>query len=210
MGSGTIVVVIISAFFLVAVIVVVLRRTRAHPLPCPWWMSILLENPYMNSMAGGAAILDRAGLVPGMRFLDIGCGPGRITIPAAERVGAGGEVVALDVQEKMLEKVKRRIDEHHLSNVRTILSTIAGAELGDDYFDRAILVTVLGEIPNRAEALVKIRSALKPGGLLSITEVIPDPDYLSKKRVRAMCEKAGFTFSGVHGGWVAYTMNFTK
>ena len=46
---------------------------RRRTLPCPSWLSWLLENPFMNSVAGAGTILDRMALEPGMKVLDIGC-----------------------------------------------------------------------------------------------------------------------------------------
>ena len=77
-------------------------------------------------------------------------------------------------------------------------------------FDRAFLVTVLGEIVDRPAALVEIYGALKPGGVLSITEVIPDPHYQSRKRVRELAEASGFHLEETMGPWWAFTMNFRR
>jgi membrane protease YdiL (CAAX protease family) len=54
-------------------------------------LSFLLENPFMNRVAGAQLLLDRADVASGMRVLDVGCGPGRIALPVALRVGANGE-----------------------------------------------------------------------------------------------------------------------
>jgi SAM-dependent methyltransferase len=65
---------------------------RWYPrMPCPSSLSFLLENPFMNRVAGAQLLLDRADVAPGMRVLDVGCGPGRIALPVALRVGANGE-----------------------------------------------------------------------------------------------------------------------
>ena len=149
-------------------------------LPCPAWLGWLLENPYMEAVASAATILDQLDLEAGMSVLDIGCGPGRLTIPAAKRVGSTGTVVALDIQPAMLHKLEQRLEEHHISNVQAILGGIGQNLLQKETFDCAILVTVLGEIPNQSPALQEIYDALKPNGLLSVTEVIPDPHYQSQ------------------------------
>ena len=159
-------------------------------------------------------LLDRAGVAAGMRVLDAGCGPGRLTIPAAQRVGSEGEVVALDVQEEMLARVRRNVANRGLANVRTVLgglesvTTITGVAAGT--FDRALLVAVLGEVPNRENALLSLRAALKPGGILSITEVIPDPHYQTRGTVRRLAEDAGFQLVESYGTSLAFTLNLRR
>lgn len=164
----------------------------------------------MNWVAGSSVVLDRAGIESGMNVLDVGCGPGRLAIPAADRVGPAGQVAALDVQRTMLRRLEQRIAERRLTNIRTIHSGVGEGAVEKDAFDRALLVTVLGEISQRSEALREIYGALKVGGVLSVTEVIPDPHYQRRSTVRALAEAAGFQFEGLFGGVLAYTMNFRK
>jgi prepilin-type N-terminal cleavage/methylation domain-containing protein len=73
-----------------------------------------------------------------------------------------------------------------------------------------VLVTVLGEIPNRERAIYELFHALKPGGLLSITEVLPDPDYQCRRTVTRLCTQAGFELESRHGTFLAFTLNFVK
>lgn len=183
---------------------------RFRFLPCPTWLGWFLENPYMEAVAGSSMILDRLHLTPGIQVLDVGCGMGRLTIPGAERVMPNGTVVALDGQAAMLEEVKKRVAAKHLTNVQTVLSRIDQDELEKGVFDRALLVTVLGEIPNRETALRHIFSALKPGGLLSITEVFPDPHYQPHNVVCRLAEAVGFQLDSQYGNWSAFTLNFKK
>lgn len=89
-----------------------------HTLPCPSWLSWLLENPFMNSVAGAQTILDRLAVEPGMKILDMGCGPGRLTVPAARRVGNDGQVLAVDIQHDMLQRVQGKLRTLGLSNVQ--------------------------------------------------------------------------------------------
>jgi ubiquinone/menaquinone biosynthesis C-methylase UbiE len=170
----------------------------------------LLENPYFEAVAGARLLLERAGVRPGMAVLDAGCGPGRVTLPAAERVGAAGRVVALDIQPAMLEKLERRIASRGVSNVETLLAGLGEGRAGESRFDVALLVTVLGEIPDKPSALREIFRALRPGGVLSVTEVLPDPHYQSLSRVRELALHAGFREESSARGWVSYTVNFVK
>lgn len=185
-----------------------LRRHR--PQPCPASASFLLENPWVNGVAGAGLLLDRAGVEVGMRVLDVGCGPGRITVPAAERVGPGGEVVAVDMQQEMLEKLRARVVESGLENVRMVHGIAGDAGIERDHFDRALLVTVLGEIRDKAAALAEIFAALKPGGVLSITELLPDPDYQPRGKVQKMAEAAGFRLCDSFGTVFSFTLNFVR
>ena len=207
MINRTIILVLLICF--IVIIICIVRRKK--PFPYPSYLSFFLENPYMKSVAGSALLIKRMDLQPGMRVLDVGCGPGRLTIPMAKQVGQTGEVFALDIQANMLKKLKKRIESNQLKNVKTILGGAGQGQLKKtNYFDRAILVTVLGEIPDKRKALEEIFSALKPNGILSITEVLPDPDYQRKKTVIKMTDSIGFVLKSKYSKLLSYTMNFIK
>lgn len=189
--------------------VLIWRRQHPH-LPCPAALSFLLENPVMNRMAGAKALLDRADVSSSMRVLDIGCGPGRITLPAAHRVGPTGEVVALDIQKAMLRRVQKKLDAQNMSNVSLLHAGAGEGKTEPSSFDRAFMVTVLGEIPDKVAALREAFRALKPGGILSITEVIYDPDYQTPNVVRRLAQETGFEVGSKIGSFFAYTMNLVK
>jgi ubiquinone/menaquinone biosynthesis C-methylase UbiE len=184
--------------------------SRLKPLPCPAWMSWLLENPFTRGVMDAPLLVQRAGLKPGMHVLDAGCGAGRVTVEAAERVGETGEVVALDIQPSMLEKARARSKQAGLDNVRFMLSALGEKMLPENRFDRALLVTVLGEIPDRKAGLEEIASSLKPGGLLSITEMLPDPHYQTLHTIRQLAHSAGLVETRVFGNRMVYTVNFRK
>jgi len=183
--------------------------TRRHAIPCPPELIWLLENRAMERVAGSALLLERAGIVPGMHVLDAGCGPGRLTIPLAERVGERGSVLAVDLQEGMLSRLKARLEARCITNVRTLQAALGSGALPAGAFDRALLVTVLGEIPDRVNALREIQHSLRPGGILSVTEVFPDPHYQSRSTVRRLAEQAGFAVRETSGNWRAFTINLS-
>lgn len=202
---------IILAFLVAAVVVLGWRLlARRLSLPCPAALIWLLENRVMESVAGSAVLIQRARIERGMRVLDAGCGPGRVTIPLADYVGPEGKVVALDVQEEMLARLGERMLDKGVTNVLPIRAGLGQGALDAEQFDRAIMVTVLGEIPDREAALREIYGALKPGGVLSITEVLPDPHYQSRRTVRSMGERAGFNVQEVHSGVRSFTINLVR
>jgi ubiquinone/menaquinone biosynthesis C-methylase UbiE len=184
--------------------------SRRVALPCPPALIWSLEHRIMQDVAGSEAILQRAGIVAGMRVLDAGCGPGRLTLPLARRVGPEGEVVALDVQAEMLARLEQRLKDQGITNVRMLQAGLGAGSLAPAQFDRAIMVTVLGEIPNRLAALREVHDSLNPGGLLSITELLPDPHFQSRREVRRLGEQAGFTVEPVWSTWRAFTFNLIR
>lgn len=164
----------------------------------------------MDKLMGTQTTLDRLGLQPGQRVLEVGPGPGRLLIPAAQRVLPAGKVVGLDVQPGMIERLKARAERAGVSNLTTILGDATQPNTPPESFDVIYLCTVLGEIPDREAALRQCHAALKPGGLLSITEIFPDPHYQSRATVQQLAETTGFRLKEIHGPWYFFTANFVK
>lgn len=204
---------VVLGLILVGVLVNLIWRVLSHrqALPCPSWLGwmVELENPFTR-VNRAQFIVDHLELEPGMKVLDAGCGPGRLTLPLAEAVGAQGEVVALDVQDEMLARVRAKAEASGLNNVRYLQAELGQGDLSLDGLDRAVLVSVLGEIPHQTPALSEIYDALKPGGLLSITEVIFDPHFQGRKSVLRVAGAAGFREKVFLGKRLAYTMHVEK
>jgi ubiquinone/menaquinone biosynthesis C-methylase UbiE len=184
--------------------------SHRRSLPCPTWLSGLVEGPVMDRVLGTQTTLDRIGLKPGQRVLEIGSGPGRLLIPAVRRVLPGGEVIGLDIQPGMIERLKARAARAGVSNLTAMLGDATQSHFSPETFDVIYFCTVLGEIPDHETALRQCYEALKPGGLLSITEIFPDPHYQSRAMVQRLAESAGFHLKEIHGAWHFYTANFVK
>jgi ubiquinone/menaquinone biosynthesis C-methylase UbiE len=203
----------IIGLLLLAVLVWVIWRlvSRRRELPCPAWLGWMVEmdNPFTKTNRA-QYIVEHLGLEPGMKVLDAGCGPGRLTIPLAQAVGPQGEVLALDIQEEMLARVRLKVELAGLQNVQYLHAPLGEGRLPQDHFDRAVLVTVLGEIPDQAAALQEIYAALKSGGLLSVTEVIFDPHFQTRETVQVLAAAAGFQQKTFLGRKLAYVMHFQK
>jgi ubiquinone/menaquinone biosynthesis C-methylase UbiE len=195
------------------ILVAVLWRfaSRRHSLPCPVWLRWLVEfdNPFLKIYQSDI-IIEHLDLQPGMKVLDIGCGPGRLTIPVARRVGQQGEVVAIDIQPGMLRRAQDKAKAANLTNIRFLQTGVGEGKLEHGQSDRALLVTVLGEIPDRQSAMKEIFDALKPGGILSVTEIILDPHYQRRATVVRLASAVGFREKTFFGNRFAFTLNLEK
>jgi len=185
--------------------------SRRRSLPCPAWLGWMVErdNPFTHTNRA-ASIIGHLDLRPGMAVLDAGCGPGRLTVPLARGVGPGGVVTALDMQEAMLDKVRHKAQAEGFGWIRCVRAGLGEGASGEGRYDRALLVTVLGEVPDPAGAMRELIAALKPGGLLSVTEVIFDPHFQPRRTVRGLALNAGFRETAFFGNRLAYTMLFQK
>jgi ubiquinone/menaquinone biosynthesis C-methylase UbiE len=185
--------------------------SERRALPCPAWLAWLVEldNPFTKTNRS-AEIIRHLDLRPGMQVADIGCGPGRLTIPLARAVLPGGAVLAADLQPAMLRRAQARAEAAGLSNIRFLQTAVGEGQLGVGRYDRALLVTVLGEIPDRAGALKEIFAALKPGGILSVTEVIFDPHFQGHASVVELATRAGFREQARFGNRLAFTLLLEK
>jgi ubiquinone/menaquinone biosynthesis C-methylase UbiE len=185
--------------------------SRRSSLPCPSWLAWLVEvdNPLAKDYSAGS-IVRRLELRPGMRVLDAGCGPGRITIPLARALGSEGEVVAIDVQPRMLQRAAARSRMAGVTNIKFLELPIGAGKIERDRYDRILLVAVLGEIPDRGAALGEIFYALVPGGILSISEIIADPHYQSHDAILKLALPLGFHERAFFGNRFAYTLHLEK
>ncbi len=191
-------------------VVAFLWQQRRSPIPLPPFLTFLIENPLTEAFVGADILLECFDLAPGMKVLDAGCGPGRLTVPVARVVGRTGEVVALDNQPAMLRKLEERLDAEGLENARAVRGELGEGALDESGFDRVLLVGVLGEVRDRAAGLRELYAALEPGGVLSVTEIVGDPDYHRPATVRREVEAAGFRIIDRFGDFPAYTLNFEK
>jgi ubiquinone/menaquinone biosynthesis C-methylase UbiE len=74
---------------------------------CPSWLASTLDNPVRRLIHNPEKILSEY-IESGQKVLDVGCGPGTFTIIMAKMVGDSGKVIAVDVQDKMLQIVRTK------------------------------------------------------------------------------------------------------
>jgi ubiquinone/menaquinone biosynthesis C-methylase UbiE len=182
--------------------------SRIWSLPCPPLAAWGIDNPLLRRLT--RKTLDRIGMRPGQKILEIGPGPGRLLVPAAQRILPAGEAVGIDIQRRMIERLQAKAARAGVTNLTAILGDATQPHVPEASFDLVYLCTVLGEIPDRAAGLAQCYRALKPGGILSVTETLGDPHYQSRATVQRLATAAGFQPQSIQGGWWTYTATFVK
>lgn len=109
-------------------------------------------------------MLDLAGVGPGARVLDVGCGAGEQTVLAAQRVGPGGHVLACDIAAPMIAATERTVAAAGLGNVSTRVTSAEALVPAKTGFDAAISRLVLMLIPDPVAAARGVFGMLRPGG----------------------------------------------
>lgn len=186
---------------------------KLRPRPAPPWLGRFLDSRFRQWLQSPREVVGRSGIVPAMKVLELGGGSGAFTTAAAGAVGEGGTVYAMDLQRGMLrqlqEKLARPANQQPVS-VELIQASAYHLPFSDGSLDLAYLVAVLQEIPDRARALREIRRVLKPGGVLAVTELLPDPDYPLRSTTVRICQREGFVLVGNSGNLWNYTVRFRK
>src|SRR2546430_4433008 len=143
---------------------------RRNPEPFPAARARMLESPLVRRQT--AKVVESLDLAPGMWVLDVGAGVGRLSVPVATRVGPGGEIVALDIQQEMLDILGKHAAEAGVTNIRMVRAPAGEGALEKKSFDRALLVTAFEEIPARPQPakLREVRDALQPGAIPDVQE----------------------------------------
>jgi SAM-dependent methyltransferase len=130
----------------------------------PTW----LENEDRIEQVGalpGELAMDRLGVAPGQRVVDLGCGSGRTTLELAARVGPSGNVVGVDISAEMLARGRERAAG--LGNVEFVHADVQVYDLGEARFDAAYSRFGVMFFAGPVAAFANVRRALRPGGVLS-------------------------------------------
>ncbi|WP_273844177.1 class I SAM-dependent methyltransferase [Rubrobacter calidifluminis] len=183
-------------------------RARRHPSEFSYGLGRLvlkLPRPFVDR--------DRLRLLldprPGERLLEVGPGTGYYTLDVAGLLKPGGTLHALDVQQRMLDHTLRAARERGIDNIVAGCGDARSLPYGDDTFDGAYMVAVLGEVPDQEAVLQELHRVLKPGGRLVIGESLPDPHMVPPDALRRRAEGAGLRFERQLGGRGAYLARFT-
>ncbi|MCL0065493.1 class I SAM-dependent methyltransferase [Dehalococcoidia bacterium] len=154
---------------------------------CPVEIAGILDNPIRRWVQTPQKILNPY-IKGGITVLDIGCGPGFFSIEIAQMVGKSGRVIAADLQEGMLQKLRDKIQGTEAEK-RITLHRCEKNKIGvSENVDFVLAFYVIHEVPNQKEFLSEIQSILKPSGQLFIVE--PRLFHVSKKAFEETIRKA--------------------
>ena len=134
--------------------------------------------------------------------LEIGVGGGNYARPLSRRAR---RFLALDIQREMLQRLKRKSPVRHLLPVQGDATRLPFA---DGTIDLVIAVTVLGETPSPDATIAEAARVLRPGGVFSVSEHWPDPDFLRLDQVERWCRNNGLRLEERFGVRFNYTANF--
>ena len=144
------------------------------------------------------ATLEKLGIMPGMTFMDIGCGNGFFTLPAARITGEKGKIYALDADERGIDKLKSKAHKENLDNIVAVVGRGEETLLCDACADIVFFGNVLHDFQDAALVLSNTRKMISVRGRLYNVDWKPiemefgpplrirfSPEYASKLIVSA-------------------------
>lgn len=170
---------------------IIQKLERINNRVCPWWLCHTFDNPLRRIFHKPEPLLAPY-LKPGMTAVDIGCGMGYFTMGLAKLVGSGGRVIAVDLQQRMLDALERRARRAGVAD-RIVLHRCRPESLGvEEPVDFALVFWMAHEVPDKPRFFREIFALLKTGGRLLLAEPKFHVTLKSLERTLAVCREAGF------------------
>jgi SAM-dependent methyltransferase len=148
-----------------------------------------LERPEREQEERSSKLLESLKLKDGEVVVDLGSGSGYFTFPLAAKVAPKGKVLAVDIQQEMLDIIKKKMKEKKVTNIDLILGTETDPKLPEAGVDLILLVDVYHEFSDPYEMTVAMTKGLKPGGRLVFVEFRMEDEKVPIKLVHKMSEK---------------------
>jgi demethylmenaquinone methyltransferase/2-methoxy-6-polyprenyl-1,4-benzoquinol methylase len=132
-------------------------------------MAAIMESRFRYRFFGPTRILQGADIRPGQTVLEVGCGTGFFTLPAAQLLGDQGSLVAMDMLPMSVEAVTKKVQTANLKNVRVVKGDALNTQLAAESLDA---VLIFGVIPAPMlpmdRLLSEMQRILKPGGTMAV------------------------------------------
>ena len=167
------------------------KLEETNNMVCPWWLCYSFDNPLRRIFHKPEPLL-APWLKPGMTAVDIGCGMGYFTVGLARLTGPGGRVIAVDLQQQMLDVLQRRARRAGMAD-RIVLHRCQKDSLGvEGPADFVLTFWMAHEVPDKHRFFGEIFSLLKTGGQLLLVEPKFHVTLKSLERTLAVCRETGF------------------
>jgi ubiquinone/menaquinone biosynthesis C-methylase UbiE len=133
-------------------------------------MALIMESRFRYKFFGPEKILEGAGICPGMKVLEVGCGTGFFTIPAAKMIGNGGSLIAMDMLPASVETVTEKVRQANLSDVaRVVKGDALDTKLEKESLDEVIIFGVIpAPMLPMDKLLEEMHRVLRPGGIMAV------------------------------------------
>jgi ubiquinone/menaquinone biosynthesis C-methylase UbiE len=158
---------------------------------CPWWGGYFIDNPLRRLLHNPEKIVGPY-VEPSMTVMDIGCGMGLFSIAMARMVGEQGRVIAVDLQQKMLDVLRRRTERAGVADRIQLHQCEADRLSVVLQADFALALMIVHEVPDQRRLFGEIHACLKPGGKVLMAEPkihVPGPAF---QQTVVAAEEVGF------------------
>jgi len=198
-------------FFLFVVFVVVRLVRHYFHFPIPPFATQLIDNPIRRRLIQRPeTIAERMQLRPGMIVVEIGPGKGSYTKAVASRILPDGKVYAVDIQESVIKRLKEKVQREKIGNIEPRIDDAHNFSFQNESVDRVLAIAALPEIPNPVKVLRECHRILRQNGLVSLCEIVMDPDYPRRQTEKRWALEAGFKLENEFGNILSYQLNFKK
>jgi ubiquinone/menaquinone biosynthesis C-methylase UbiE len=165
-----------------------------------WTIRLMHDNPILPLLRNPYRLLKAAGLEKGQNVLEVGCGPGFFTIPAARIVGNKGHVYAVDIHPRAVARVNEKIEKEALKNVTPMCINASNTGLVGGSVDLAFLFGLRYVAGGLEKVISELHRVLKPGGILSFEKTRGSEADLVDE-----LERGGFACTGKKGRIFLFT-----
>ena len=181
-----------------------------YKFPMPQFLANIIDNPLRRKIQPPNETSARHGIEPGMTVLEVGPGNGIYTVATARRIGNKGKVITIDIEPKMIERVKHRFQKKGIKNIEALVADVYELPFEASFSDVIYMIAVIGEIPAPEKAMKEFYRVLSPSGTLVFSELLLDPDYPLAKTLIRKANAAGYQLKKKVGNFFYYTLVFKK
>lgn len=149
------------------------KKVKKKPIRVgvPYWSSFILDNLLRKLFTNRMEIVKNANIKKGHIILEVGCGPGFFTEVISDVIGGKGRVYALDVQEQMIEKIKKKIENGKIrKNAHTMVSNASKINLPSNSVDVVFVTYAFEELNKKEKSIEEFYRICKHKGHLTFRE----------------------------------------